>query len=324
MKVDRRAMLTGAAALSVAPLTTSAFAAAPPVRKQAPGYYRYKVGEFEVTALSDGARDVKFERSPYSNAKLEDVQAELDSKFKRIDQAPVPFTTNLINTGNKLVLIDTGNGAGRDPNTGHVAANMAAASVDPATIDLVVISHFHGDHITGLLTTDGKPAYPNAEVKVPAREWAFWMDESNRAKAPEGSNLAATHANVRRVFGALGEKVSRYEWNTEVTPGIRSMDTNGHTPGHTSFMVTSGNASLLVQSDVVSHVAILFMRNPQWFGSGDMDGPQAVATRRKVLDMVANDRLLMTSYHLPFPATGYVEKDGTGYRFQPAPWNPTI
>ena len=118
--------------------------------------------------------------------------------------------------------------------------------------------------------------------------------------------------------------MTKYEWGKELVPGIAALDTNGHTPGHTSHLITSGSGKLLVQADVTAHVALLFVRNPNWQAGGDMDGPQAVATRRKLYDMLAADRVLMSGYHLPFPALGYIEKDGQGYRFNPLPWNPTI
>jgi glyoxylase-like metal-dependent hydrolase (beta-lactamase superfamily II) len=323
--ITRRAALVGAAAAGAAgTLPTPASAQAAATGRQAAGFYRYKIGDFEVTAINDGVRNDKLERSPYPNAKIEDVQAALQAHFMPKDQLSVPFNVTLVNTGSKLVLIDTGNGPGRGPTVGLVAANLAAAGVDLKTIDTVVISHFHGDHIGGLRTADGQLAFPNAEIKVPAKEWAYWLDDANMNRAPEGSGLANNHRNVRRIFAGLADKVTRYEWGSEVAPGITAIDTNGHTPGHTSFVVASGPGKLVVQGDVTAHVALLFVRNPGWNAGGDMDGPQAVATRRKLYDMLATDRLLVSGYHLPFPSAGYIEKDGDGYRFTPVAWSPVL
>jgi glyoxylase-like metal-dependent hydrolase (beta-lactamase superfamily II) len=322
--VTRRTLLTGAAAALAAPAATQVHAAAPPAGKQAAGYYRYKVGTYEVTAITDGVRNVKLERSPYPTVKLEDVQAALEAAFMPKDQASIPFNPTLVNTGSKLVLIDTGNGPGRDPTTGLVAANLAAAGVDPKSIDIILISHFHGDHIGGLRTADGALAFPNAEIKVPAKEWAYWMDDGNMGRAAEGSNLANNHRNVRRIFSSIADKVAKYEWGSEVAPGITALDSNGHTPGHTSFVVTSGSGKLVVQGDVTAHVALLFVRNPDWHAGGDMNGPQAAATRRKLYDMMAAERTQITGYHFPFPAAGYIEKDDKGYRFVPVAWNPVL
>jgi glyoxylase-like metal-dependent hydrolase (beta-lactamase superfamily II) len=136
--------------------------------------------------------------------------------------------------------------------------------------------------------------------------------------APEGSGLRNGHMNVRRVFGAIpGKAVSKFEGNKEVAPGITSINTPGHTPGHTSFRISSGNANLIVQADVVSGIGSVFVRNPDWFAGGDMDGPTAVATRRKLYDMLVADRLLTTAYHLQAPGVGNVEKSGAGYKFTP-------
>ena len=239
------------------------------------------------------------------------------------DQVGYYFHPTLVNTGSKLVLIDTGNGPGSiQAGTGMTPANLAAAGVDPKTIDIVVISHFHGDHISGLRTADGALAYPNAEIKVPAKEWAYWTDDGNASRAPQGQQ--ATFQNTKRIFGPIADKVTKYEWGKEVAPGITAIDTNGHTPGHTSFVVASGSGKVLVQADVTAGYAPLFVANPGWHAGGDMDGPQAVATRRKLYDMLAAERMLVSGYHFPFPSLGYIEKAGNGYRLIPVNWNPAL
>ena len=323
--LTRRSVLAGAAASAAAPLvaTSSVRAAAPPSGKQAPSYYRYKVGDYEVTAILDGVRQVKIETSPARNAKLEDVQAFLAANFLPKNQIPYYFHPTLVNTGSKLVLIDTGNGPGSlQAGTGLTPANLAAAGVDPKTIDIVVISHFHGDHISGLRTADGALAYPNAEIKVPAVEWAFWTDEGNMSRAPQ--NQQPTFQNTKRIFGSIADKLTKYEWGKEVAPGITALDTNGHTPGHTSFVIASGSEKVLVQADVTAGYAPIFVANPDWHAGGDMDGPQAVRSRRKLYDMLVADRMMMSGYHIPFPSLGYLEKAGGGYRLIPANWKPTL
>ncbi len=144
---------------------------------------------------------------------------------------------------------------------------------------MVIISHFHGDHIGGLVTADGAPAFPNAEIRVPLDEWNYWLDDANMNKAAEGSNLRNAHGNVRRVFGAIpGKNLTKYEWGQGGgARHHRRSATPGHTPGHTSFVIASGTDKLLVQADVTSGIALVFVRNPDWFGGGDMDGPMAVA-----------------------------------------------
>jgi glyoxylase-like metal-dependent hydrolase (beta-lactamase superfamily II) len=205
---------------------------------------------------------------------------------------------------------------------GQYHTNLAASGIDRNAVDVVIISHFHGDHINGLVGPENKPAFPNAEVMVPAAEWAFWTDESNTSKAPPPAR--GQFGNVKRVFGVLGNKVTHYEGGKELVPGITAVATPGHTPGHMSLIIASGNGKLLVQADVTAGMAMLFVRNPDWHFMFDTDKTQASATRRKVYDMAATDRLLVQGYHFSFPSLAYVEKAGNGFRLVPAPWNPVI
>jgi glyoxylase-like metal-dependent hydrolase (beta-lactamase superfamily II) len=186
----------------------------------------------------------------------------------------------------------------------------------------VLISHFHGDHISGVRTADGALAYPNAEIMVPAKEWAYWGDDGNASRAPQPQQ--ATFQNTKKIFGPIADKLTKFEWGKEVAPGIMAQDTNGHTPGHTAFLVSSGSSSVLIQADVTAGYAPLVVTNPTWQVGGDMDGAQAEATRRKLYDQLAADKILLSGYHFPFPSLGYIEKAGNGYRLIPAPWNPTI
>jgi glyoxylase-like metal-dependent hydrolase (beta-lactamase superfamily II) len=159
---------------------------------------------------------------------------------------------------------------------------------------------------------------------VPAAEWKYWSDDGNMSKAAAGSPLEGNFKNVRRVFGALGNKVTQYEPDKELIPGITSVATYGHTPGHTSFLVTSGSAKVLVQADLTASLGVLFVRNPGWHATFDMDGGIAEQSRRKTYDMAATEKLLIQGFHFPFPALAYIEKSGTGYREIPVPWSPTI
>jgi glyoxylase-like metal-dependent hydrolase (beta-lactamase superfamily II) len=238
-----------------------------------------------------------------------------------------PYNPIVVNTGGKLVVIDTGTGeaalAQSKGNTGQFLTNLAAAGIDPKAVDTVIISHYHGDHVNGLLNASNAVAFPNAEVLVPAGEHKFWMDDGEMSRAPS-ERIAGLFKNNRRVFGAeVMKRVRTYEWGKEVAPGITAVGTPGHSPGHTSFVIASGADKVYVQSDV-THVPFLFVRNPGWHAFYDQDPVTAEATRRKVYDMLVADKMRVQGFHYPFPGLAYVEKDGSGYRYTPVAWSPVI
>jgi glyoxylase-like metal-dependent hydrolase (beta-lactamase superfamily II) len=173
--------------------------------------------------------------------------------------------------------------------------------------------------MNGLKKADGSPVYPKAEILVPASEWAFWADETNVSKT-NGFNKP-NFPNVKKAFDGL--KVTQFEAGKDVAPGITSIATPGHTPGHVSFAVQSGSGKLLVQSDV-SNISALFVNNPDWHVAFDNDPVLAQATRHKFYDMAAAERALVAGYHFSFPSVGHIEKDGKGYRLVPVAWQPTI
>ena len=195
IQLTRRELLAGTAATTAAlsmGLTPSELHAATPLAgKQAPGFYRYKVGDFEVTQIADGARTFPMPDTFVVNQKKEDALAAAEAAYMPKGQVTIPFNPMVINTGSKLVVIDTGNGLGAFEQSkgvvGQMNANMTAAGIDPKNVDIVVVSHFHGDHMNGLKKADGSLVYPNAEIMVPAAEWAFWMDSANEGKADRKS-----------------------------------------------------------------------------------------------------------------------------------------
>ena len=329
MELTRRHALAGAAALATVPLLPAlpAKAAAPAAGKQNASFYRYKVGDIEVTVVSDGANTFPLGDTFVLNAKKDEVNAALEKAYLPKDKMTIYFAPLVLNTGSKLIVVDTGNGPGAFANSkgsvGQFASNSAAAGIDPKTVDIVVISHFHGDHINGLLTADGQPAFPNAEIMVPAAEFKYFMDDGEMGKQTT-DRMKGVFANARRVIEAgLKKKVTPYEPGKEAAPGLLAVSTNGHTPGHTSFVLSSGSDKLFIQSDLTNHPD-LFVKNPGWHFMFDQDPVMAEASRRKALDMVIAEKLRIQGFHYPFPANGYIEKDGTGYKLIPAPWNPVI
>jgi glyoxylase-like metal-dependent hydrolase (beta-lactamase superfamily II) len=324
--LNRRTLFAGtAAAVAASSMSGSAaLAAAPLAGKQANGWYRMKVGTIEVTVISEGARTSPLPENFVRNKSRDEVVAALQAAYLSVDRFMLPFNSVVVNTGSKLVAIDTGFGPGAlatsNGSMGQGQANLAASGIDIKNIDAVVISHFHGDHINGLVT-DGKPSYPNAEVMVPGPEWDFWMDDGNMSRAPEAQKGA--FANVRRVFGIIGNKMTKYEPGKDVAPGIASIAAHGHSPGHTLHVVSSGNSSLMIQGDLTT-LPQLFVRNPGWHVMFDMDAAKAEETRRRVYDQAATDKIPVQGYHFPFPAVAYIEKAGTGYREIPVMWTPTL
>jgi glyoxylase-like metal-dependent hydrolase (beta-lactamase superfamily II) len=324
---SRRTVITGAAAATVAavcPLSTSlpVRAAAPAAGKQAPSFYRHKVGDFEVTQFTDGYRQFPMPDGFVRNVPKEQALAAAEAAYMPKGQLRIPFNPVVINTGSKLVLIDTGFPPGTGPTVGLLQANMAAAGIDPKAVDIVVLSHLHPDHINGVKNADGALAFPNAEIKAPEPDWAFWMSDENQAKAANDM-MKGYFANTRKVLSDIAGKVTRYEWGKEVAPGVTALDTSGHTPGHTAFAVASGSGRMLVQSDV-TNIPELFLRNPEWHVAFDIDAPKAVTTRRKFYDMASAEKALIAGFHFSFPSLGYVEKDGSNYRLVPVSWNPII
>jgi glyoxylase-like metal-dependent hydrolase (beta-lactamase superfamily II) len=329
--LNRRELFAGAAlagaAAALSPLATSpADAAVAAAGDQAPGFYRYKVGDYECTSINDGVflRPVD---NFVSNISKEEASAAAEAAYMPKGMIAVPFNPQLINTGKKLVLIDSGNGAAMfEPSKGRVGRtlhNLAAAGVDPKSIDIVLISHLHPDHTNGIHAADGSMAFPNAEIMVPAKEWDFWMSADNAAKAQSNEMMKNYFANVKKVYTGIESKITRYDWGKEVAPGITSIATPGHTAGHTSFAVASGNSKILIQSDV-TNIPEFFLRNPDWHVAYDADPEMAQATRHKFYDMAAAEKATVVGFHFVFPSIGHVEKDGNKYRLIPSAWNPVI
>src|SRR4051812_35320133 len=329
MELTRHHALAGAAALAAAPLlpTIPAKAAAPAADKQAPSFYRYKVGDAQVNVISDGVNNFALGDTFVLNVKKDEVNAALEKAFMPKDKMSIQFAPLVINTGGKLVVVDTGNGpaafASSKGNVGQFASNMAAAGFDAKAVDIVVISHFHGDHINGLLTADNVLAFPNAEVLVPAAEWKYFMDDGEMSRQTS-ERMQGVFKNARRVFEAgLKKKGTPSQWGKEGPPGLVPVTSVGPTPGGTTVVPSPVSGQACIPCSV-THPPTLFVANPGWHLMFDQDPTMAEATRRKVYDMLVADRMRVQGFHYPFPANGYVEKDGNGYRLVPAPWSPVI
>jgi len=318
-KLSRRAFLSGSTFAASVALTLPASAAAPLSNTQAPGVYRYRLGNIQLTALYDGTWFLPIDGKLVRNASGAQVGQALADVFLKPNVLPISFTALLVNTGGKLVLIDTGTAGQITDSAGFMLANLAAADVAPSAIDTILISHFHPDHIDGIKTKDGDKVFANAEIWVPEPEWAYWMNDANMAGTSK--SVHGYFLNARRIFVDIAKEVRQFKPGAEVAPGIVSIPAYGHTPGHTAFGIHSGNQSILAMSDAVRN-PYLFARHPDWQPIFDMDGPLAVKTRRAMLDRAVADRMLVEAFHFPFPACGHMIKRATGYELVPVEWQP--
>ncbi len=317
MTLDRRSLLLGTlAAPALASLGGPALARAPAAGAQVPGLYRLKVGAFEVTAVSDGT--VGLDLALFSGIDKAEAERQLQAAYL---PAPIPTSVNayVVNTGDRLVLVDAGTIAGFAPTLGRLPANLKAAGIEPANIDTVIVTHLHADHIGALATAAGAAGFPNAELVVAEPEAAFWTDEGmlSRAPAEMRSFFAAARAALKPYQDA--NRVRRVAMGSEVVPGIRVEAAPGHTPGHALVRVGTGANALLIWGDVVHAAALQFARPEVTIGF-DVDPKAAVETRRRAFDAAASERTLIAGMHLPFPGLGHVAREGAGYRFVPSFW----
>ncbi len=324
----RRLLAGGTATLALFGIRapgTAAEAAEPDSSSQAPGFYRYRLGQFRITVVSDGMNRLAIPDGFVTNASRAEVNAALAAVFMEPDVFLGPYNPIVVDTGAHRALIDTGNGEAAfrvsRGATGQLLGNLAAAGITPTSIDTVILSHYHADHINGLLRADDSLAFPNAQIIAPGPEHRYWMNDEamRRAATPR---IQAVFRNARRVFRPeVLARLKTCEWGDEIIPGITALGTPGQTPGHTAHLVSSANQQVYVQADV-THAPYLFARNPHWHPFYDHDPIQAEATRHEVYEHLARDRLLVQGYHYPFPGLAHVEKTASGYREVPVIWMP--
>jgi glyoxylase-like metal-dependent hydrolase (beta-lactamase superfamily II) len=314
MLVTRR-HLVGALVAAPAILKSGslAFAKAPLAGKAAPAIYRFKVGTMEVTAISDGGLAIP--STMFTGDKAEMSKALMGAGAQ--DPTPTPILTYLVNTGDKLVLVDTGYREVGGPTAGRMMQNLLAAGVKPEDVDVVALTHAHADHINGAVTPDGKPVFPNAEMVVAEVEAKFWRDDTIMAGVPADFKVFFTLA--RAGFAPYAAKTRFIGAKADIVPGITAEAAPGHTVGHTMYRLSSGNAQLLLFGDIV-HNASLQFAHPEWSIAFDTDPAMAATTRKRVFDMITADKLDFAGVHIPFPGIGTAVKDGTAYRYVPATW----
>jgi glyoxylase-like metal-dependent hydrolase (beta-lactamase superfamily II) len=319
IRLPRRGLLLGSLAGVVALGSHGATAAVPRATEQAPGFYRHRVGEIEVTALLDG--NLAFPDAALPNL-FRNYDTAIGTRLKaEAFDAPggVPLAVNafLVNTGTRLILVDAGAAAALGPALGQIPGNLRAAGVALSDIDAIVLTHLHRDHAAGMLTAEGAALFPRAEVLVAEAEAAYWSDSGEETRAP--APLRPFFGPARAVLAAYGSRVRRIGLETEVAPGVRTLAIPGHTPGHLGVHVASGGAQFLMWGDVVHTQSLQFAR-PDWSISFDSDPELAARTRSRIFDMAATDRLVIAGSHLAFPGIGHVARRSEGYGFVPAMW----
>jgi len=316
LKITRREMVlsaAGAAALGLSgPLQFLPSALADEARDR--GYLKYMIGDIECVSLYDGIWKKKHADNFIRNASVEDTKQALRAGGLSDEFVPIEFAQTFIRTGGKTVLIDAGTGGQLAPTAGMMMKHMTAAGLDPKSVDTVLISHFHPDHIFGLMAKGtNEQIFPQAEIIVPEVEYKFWTDPALIAKLPEGrqglaKRIQATFPNWKNLTQVTGEK--------DVAPGIRSLPAFGHTPGHTAFHVSSGDKQLIVMGDI-ANLPALFVVHPTWQAVFDSDPELATKNRIALFDRAIADGAVIAGYHFGFPNAGTISKDGSGYVFAP-------
>lgn len=317
MPLSRRQFLasTGLAGAFLAGVPVSGSARAPLAGTPVPGVLRRKVGSTEVTALLDGYIDIDSEA--FIGLDAGEAAQLAEAAFKVPGPRRVPVNAYLVNSGDRLVLVDAGTSDSMGPTLGRLPEALETAGVMPDQIDTALITHMHPDHINGVLTPDGEALFPNAELVVTAADYAFWHDDANLNQAPDEAK--PFFLGARRAAAAYGDRLRQIGGESDAVGSIRTVPLPGHTPGHAGFVVESDGETLFIWGDVI-HAATYQFAHPDWSLAFDVDPVQAAETRRRILDQVASDRMLIAGMHLPFPGFGHVARDGDIYRFVPAEW----
>jgi len=280
------------------------------------GIHHLAIGEIVVSALNDGVHQVSFD-----DLVADDHPACVEAHLGEHRAAPPWLTINcfLLRCGGKLALIDAGFGP-KTPFVGGLLRNLSATGAITEDIDLILMTHMHPDHESGLLDPDGKAIFPNAELVLHEKELAYWRDEAAMASASEEAK--GDFILARKALSAYGDRL-RTAREDEVLPGVRAMPTPGHTPGHTAWLIESAGDALLVWGDIIHFPGIQFAF-PGSSVAFDIDRAAAVAARNKVLQFAAQERIRVGGIHLDFPAFGHVAPSGSGYRFVPEIWWPLV
>ncbi len=315
MHLSRRAALSAITAFAGGSLLgLPAFAKAPLANAQAVGLNRIKIGSIEVTAISDGFLDIAL--AMFKGADEARINALMARHFRPAGPHRTSVNAYVVNTGDKLAIIDSGTITGFAPTLARFLVGFAAAGFDANAVDIILATHLHPDHVGGIFSAAGA-VFPNATLAVHEKEHAFWTDEGIASRAPkEFQPFFKVAQDAVKPYAA---RTQRFRGGEEIIPGVSAVELFGHSPGHSGFRINSGNQQLLAWGDIV-HAPALQFSSPEITIGFDQDQNQARETRLKIMDAVTADKVMVTGAHLDFPGFGHVEKAGSGFTFQPLPF----
>ncbi|RXT52836.1 MBL fold metallo-hydrolase [Bosea sp. Tri-44] len=314
--LDRRGFLSGAAALAAgATLPSGVLAKAPLANSQVPYYYRFMLGQAEITVVSDGPLPLGDPGSSFLGLPKEQVYGLLETNFLPKDNVVLEQNIPIVNFGDRLVMFDTGMGFSKafGPTTGRLLKSMQEAGIDPASVDAIVCSHAHIDHTGGICSAEGKPNFPNAQIYISQVDHDYWLDDARL-----GSPFKAFGEHARANLRPVRDRIVFFKDGQEFLPGITAISAPGHSPGHTIFNVSSGGKSFTFLGDLTHH-PILLTENPRVEFAYDWDPKQSVQSRVRLLTMLAEQKIPVMSYHFAWPGFGNLAKAGDGFRYYPAP-----
>jgi glyoxylase-like metal-dependent hydrolase (beta-lactamase superfamily II) len=279
-----------------------------------PGFKSYKVGDLEVISLYDGVWEKPHDENFIKGANVEQTKAALKAGGLPDAFVPIPFTIMAVKSPRGVVLIDSATGGQTGgPKAGLVMQSMAAAGIDPKAVKTIVVSHFHGDHIFGLMAKDtNAQIFPDAEIIVPAAELKWWTQPIDSIPQPRRGNAQRVQATLQN-----WKNVRPVDGEAELAPGVRAIPAFGHTQGHTAHLISSGGSQLLVTADA-TNIQTLFVKNPEWQAAFDHVPDLAVETRKRLFDRAIAEKAMVAGYHWGLPNVGTIARDGNGYAFAPA------
>lgn len=316
MNLSRRELLAGASAFAAVGFAgPMAAAKAPMLGNQAPYWYRFKLGDFEGTVVSDGILPLGKPEENFTGLTKEEMGQQLRENFLSVENAVLEQNALVINTGSRLVLFDTGLGSLNvfGPTTGKLLSNLKQAGIDPGDIDVVIMTHGHIDHLGGNVADNGSINFPNAQFYITQADHDFWTDYG---KVPNEFKVFADTANKN--LKPVRDRLQFVKDGQEVIPGIHAIHAPGHTVGHTMYMIDSGGKQLCFTGDLAHH-PVLLLQKPLTEFKYDTDPKQSAQTRVKNLAMFAEKRIPILAYHFAWPGIGHVVKQGDGFRYLPAP-----